>query len=534
MRTRKKGRRKKSRPRLKKAPNSLQPRIEKVGAEHFGILAVDCAKPRVQVLLGNFCGTVLMEPKEFENSGPDLDRLVETVRQEMGRHGLKDLVVAIERTGRFHQPVRTVLRRHWTIKMVHPYATKQLRQPADRGNKTDPTDLLAILRAMIAGYGTDEEELPDWWAGWRLVGREREAFVRNRAIVRERIQDRMQAILPGYTGLFSDLWKMPAVFTVALDYPSAAALVQAGPEAILQHVHQTGLSMRRDTLHNILVWAAKAAQGDPSGPLLRRLVADERTLHAALEGQIRAYERDRVSYLVDAPFLLLLSIPGIHVVSAASYAAELGPIEHYPHPRKITGRAGLYPSRYQSDETDHADGGLVAGRNARLRDALLEIGHNLVRCNAYFRAWAAVRRSAGWPEKTLAVAVASTFSRISYAMVAGRKLFDHPAVRGRDAILPKLTTFILEHDIPPDAARDLLRRAALQIPPEARPAEAEALRPELGRRRQRDSIWARGTGPQLLRDILPALLTWLGLPVLPQQERNPSTPTATESTRTPH
>jgi len=534
MRTRKKVRRKKGRLSLKKARNSLQARLDRVGAEHFGILAVDSSKARFQVLLGNFCGTVLMEPLEVDNSGPALDRLVETVRLEMERHGLKDLVAAIERTGRFHHPIRTVLRRHWTVKMVHPFATKQLREPADPGNKTDATDLVAILRAILMGYGTDEQELSESGAAWRLVSREREALVRHRARARVRIQDRVEALLPGYAALFTDLWKMPAALVLAQDYASAAALREAGPDALIGHLRQAGLSMRRDTLGRILAWAATAAPADPSAPVLQRLLADERRLHAALESQIQAYERDLARFLADAPFVLLLSIQGIGVVSAAGYGAELGPIEHYPDAHKITGRAGLYPSRYQSDETDRADGPLVPHRNARLRDALMEIAHNLVRCNPYFKAWASLRRSRGWAEKKLRVAAACTFSRISYSMLAGRQLFDHPAVRGRDAILPKLTEFILDHGVPPDAARDLLRRAAQQIPPEARPAEAEALRPELTRRRQRHSIWTRGTGPQLLGEILPELLAWLGLPVAPEPERNAFTPTQEKPTRTPH
>jgi hypothetical protein len=57
------------------------------------------------------------------------------------------------------------------------------------------------------------------------------------------------------------------------------------------------------------------------------------------------------------------------VVSAADLAAETGPIEHYAHARAITGRAGLFPSRYQSDQVDHADGPLAHLRNARLRAA---------------------------------------------------------------------------------------------------------------------------------------------------------------------
>jgi len=44
--------------------------------------------------------------------------------------------------------------------MVHPFATKQLSPPADPGNKTDPTDLAAIVRAVVAGYARAEVGVP--------------------------------------------------------------------------------------------------------------------------------------------------------------------------------------------------------------------------------------------------------------------------------------------------------------------------------------------------------------------------------------
>ena len=53
--------------------------------------------------------------------------------------------------------------------------------------------------------------------------------------------------------------------------------------------------------------------------------------------------------LVQTPYVLLLSFPGINVVSAAEFAGEMGPIANSPDDGAITGRAGLYPSRYQSD-----------------------------------------------------------------------------------------------------------------------------------------------------------------------------------------
>ena len=99
---------------------------------------------------------------------------------------------------------------------------------------------------------------------------------------------------------------------------------------------------------------------------------------------IRAIESELAEPLSQTPYVLLLSIPGINVVSAAEFAGEMGPIKHYAKPRAITGRAGLYPSRYQSDEVDHPNGPLVRLANHDLRRAILIIADNLIRCNEHF------------------------------------------------------------------------------------------------------------------------------------------------------
>ena len=44
-------------------PNGqIQERVQAVGPEHFGIVAVDCAKRRSKWMLCNFYGKVLVEP----------------------------------------------------------------------------------------------------------------------------------------------------------------------------------------------------------------------------------------------------------------------------------------------------------------------------------------------------------------------------------------------------------------------------------------------------------------------------------------
>lgn len=499
---------------------ALVQRVRRVGPEHFGILAVDSAKRRFAVLLTDFYGRVLMDVLEVDNTGPALEGLVTTVKAQCEKHGLKDLVVAIEQTGRYHVPIRGVLRKHWDVQMVHPSATKQLRQPADPGNKTDPTDLRAIVRAMIVGYGTAEPELSPRWVDWRLVSREREALVRRRAWVRVRLQMRIEALMPGYPALFGCLWSSPVPLALAEQYGSAAALLSAGEEAILECVRQAGSYVQRRTVARVLAWAAEAAPADPGAGISHRLLYDQHELLSLLEAQIGCYERDLAEYLVDTPFVLLLGIPGINVVSAASYGAELGPIEHYLHPTKITGRAGIYPSRYQSDETDLADGPLVGRRNARLRDAIFEIAHNLLCHNAYFKAWGELRQKRKWAKQKIHVAVACKFVRISYWMLAGRMVFQHPCVRGRDAILRKLFRFAKDQALPAHDARSLLLRAAHQLPGAAHAEEARALIADLPRRTRR-----RGRGGLAsIGEVLPEVIAQLTHGLSTEPERRQATP----------
>src|SRR5439155_12109542 len=95
---------------------------------------------------------------------------------------------------------------------------------------------------------------------------------------------------------------------------------------------------------------------------------------------------------------------------------------------------------------------------------------------------------------------------ISFQIVAGGLVFDHPSMRKRHYILDKLNVFHKEHATPmADVLRDL-QAAVEQLPRAAHAAEAVPLVEEL------DKIEAgRRHGPQPLADILPIVLARLGV-----------------------
>src|SRR5580658_2905658 len=91
---------------LQKPRGIIHPRVQAVGPEHFGIVSVDCAKARSKWMLADFYGKVLVPPTSVEHTRNGLEAMVQSVRQVIERSGLRDVIVAIERTGRYHLPVK--------------------------------------------------------------------------------------------------------------------------------------------------------------------------------------------------------------------------------------------------------------------------------------------------------------------------------------------------------------------------------------------------------------------------------------------
>ena len=227
-----------------------------------------------------------------------------------------------------------------------------------------------------------------------------------------------------------------------------------------------------------------------------------------------------LKYLVLTEYVVLLSISGINVVTAGDLAAEAGPISCYATARALTGRAGLYPSRYQSDRVDRKDGPLVRSGNRRLRQALMRIADTLLRCNHYYQAMGDNWKSQGKCARDIHVRVADKFSRLAYRLTAAGEVYRHPSQGTRDYIIKKLIEFHDEHKIDTSETLSNLQAAAGRLPLGARAAEARALAEEEEARPRR-----RGVGPQRLGEILPAILAKLGGQVVESTPSGELTPT---------
>jgi len=268
----------------------------------------------------------------------------------------------------------------------------------------------------------------------------------SRAPLNCQIRDHLEAALPGYAACFDKLWESPIPWHLLRHYPTAGQLRDAGLASLCQSLRQAGIRFQQRTVQAVVDWAEQAAPGDVAASQHLRIALALYDDRQRKTQEIQALEGYIAGRLVHTPYVLLLSFPGINVVSAADFAGEMGPIEHYANARSITGRAGLRPSRYQSDQVDKANGPLVRNCNRSLRAAILGIADNLIVCNHHFQALATQWAAQGKDPRHTRVKIGLRFSRIAFQMVAGRQVFRHPSIQGRHYILDKLTAFHRVHD----------------------------------------------------------------------------------------
>jgi transposase len=507
----KRNRRKTRRPFALPKPNgTLSPRVQQAGPERFGIVSVDCAKHRSKWMLANYYEKILIPPTEVSHTKDGFKQAIDQLRAAVASHSLQDVIVAVERTSHYHLPAkRAYAAAGYEVRIVHPFATKQFRMVANPGNKTDDNDLAAIFRAAANGFGLLERPGDSAHSQLQLLARHRRDLVHKNAALRCQIHAELDALMPGFARCFGDIFDSEIPLAIARQTGSAAAVKKAGLAGLAKILDQAEVRFQKRTLTKILAWADQSHEGTEYPAVHRRILTTLYDDHFGRIEIIKAVERELAGFLATTPYVLLLSIPGINVVSAAELAGELGPIGNYLNASAITGRAGLYPSRYQSDEVDRPDGPLVRCANRSLRRAIMCIADNLISHNDHFQSLANGWREVGKDPRKTRVKVAGRFCRIAYQMVAGHQVFKHPSCVQRNAILDKLNEFHLEHETSMEQVMVDLQAAVDQIPGNARAAEAASLVAALEQAPSR-----RRNGPRRIGEILPEILAKLGVPTV--------------------
>jgi transposase len=99
-----------------------------------------------------------------------------------------------------------------------------------------------------------------------------------------------------------------------------------------------------------------------------------------LEGEIAQVERVIASQALDSPEARrLMTVPGVNVITAATFLAAIGDIRRFRSPRKLVGYLGLDPKVRQSGPGPASHGRISKQGSAPARYALVEAAWSVVR-----------------------------------------------------------------------------------------------------------------------------------------------------------
>jgi transposase len=489
-----------------KPSGQFQERVQSVGAECFGILSVDCAKSRSKWMLCDFYGRVLVEPTTVEHTAGALRAMTQAASEAKQSESLADLVVAVEMTGVYHKPVFQAFRKAgFDTRVVHPFASNHFRRALHPDTKTDDHDLEAIFQAAVRGFGLAHFPCDEVYLWLQAVSRHRHNLVKQRSRLMVQTRHLLHQTMPGFADLFDEgtLFQGSLAIPIARQFPSAEAIRRAGVSKIGSYLRENHIRFQERTLERIVAWASTASEPTELAAIYTQQWQQLNTLQRMFDEQIDTAEREMAGFLAKTPYVLLLSITGINVVSAARLAGEAGPIEHYASARALNGRAGLYPSRYQSDEVDYADGTLVRQCNRRLRGAAMLVAENLIKCHPYYRGLSALWKQQKVDPRDRHCRVANRAMRMVYQLVAGRQVWRGKGV-DREYVLAKLHGFHRLHATPLDQAIRDLEAAYAWLPKSTYAEEAQPLAKLVG---------TKSRGPQNIGDLMIPLLIRLGVSI---------------------
>lgn len=259
---------------LGKPQGLLAPRVQAVGPEHFGIVAVDPAKARSYWMLADFYGRVLIPTTVVEHNQPGFEAAIAQLRQAIAAHDLRDQVIAIEQTGAYHRPVqRAYAAAGFEARIVHPSISRYFRQAGSYDIKTDPTDLEGIFRAAINGFGLQQPPADPLYTALQMWARHRRDLVQKTTLVCCQILEHLEAFLPGYARCFDDVFMTKIALLVPVRYPNPAAVAQAGLDGLTQLARLAKVRFQTRTLLRILGWAQNAPAPGDDAALHQRLFA---------------------------------------------------------------------------------------------------------------------------------------------------------------------------------------------------------------------------------------------------------------------
>ena len=308
-------------------------------------LGIDIAKINHVASLIDEDGSILVKAIKFTNSIEGLQKLIDSISE----YESSQIYCAMEATGTYWLSLFSALTdKGFNVSVFNPYQIKSFRGAyTNRKQKNDVIDSILIAN-FLHFNGTEQTSLPnDDLLALKNLTRYRSNLVSNISKAKTQVTGILDKVFPEYSELFSDTFG-EASKQILLNCPTPNELVNFNTKKLANLLKKASRGRHSTNKVREVKSLAKNSfgikfTGDACSFEIKQLVNQI----IFLENQAHELEV-KIKQLYSKLDNHLQSIPGIGEVTAPIILAEIGDINNFSSPSKLTAFAGIDPSENQS------------------------------------------------------------------------------------------------------------------------------------------------------------------------------------------
>ena len=347
------------------------------------IVAIDYAKTSHTVLICDGQARYFKAPFEVKNNPEGLQYLCAQIAQSCKRFAIDPthVIVGGEDCGSFSLNfVQAISQRGFLTIGVHAQDAQKQRENFQAS--TDKLDLLGIAKMLMDQRGTTRSNAIGKEDMLRKVTRHRDAQVRTKTALRNRIHSLVDQLVPGFlderkSGITpfsqSSIWLMKERF-------SPAHIRRRSSKVLVRELDMRGTKKPVEAMQKMMELACEVIQA-PSEyvGVLQSSLTNEIRLYEVLSDCIEQIDRELALILAVTPGAMLTTMKGTGITLASGVTAELGPLVYQPSVRRLTSYAGIVPRVKQTGGSEsEAKHRSVAPRcNRILKNNIVQLGNHL-------------------------------------------------------------------------------------------------------------------------------------------------------------
>ena len=308
-------------------------------------LGIDIAKVNHVASLIAEDGSILVKAIKFTNSNEGLQKLIDSISD----YEQSQIYCAMEATGTYWLYLFSALTdKGFNVSVFNPYQIKSFRGAyTNRKQKNDVIDSILIAN-FLSFNGSEQTSLPnDDLLALKNLTRYRRNLVDNISKAKTQVTCILDKVFPEYSDLFSDIFG-EASKQILLNCPTPLEVINFNTRKLANLLKKASRGYHSTNKVREVKNLAKNSfgikfTGDACSFEIKQLVNQI----IFLENQAHELEvkiKDIYSKLDNH----LQSIPGIGEVTAPIILAEIGDINNFSSPSKLTAFAGIDPSENQS------------------------------------------------------------------------------------------------------------------------------------------------------------------------------------------